>query len=178
MAAVDLEWQEVGSVRPWAMAGWLSLSLVPLVAAGHGDAKHAARPAVTALAPEQTPWGIAGEAGASARHVSIEMSDKMRFTPDQLTVRRGETIRFSLANRGQLLHEMVIGTRGALEEHAELMKRYPNMEHAEAYMAHVPAGAQGEIVWTFNRAGDFEFACLLPGHFQAGMVGRIRVVTE
>lgn len=166
----------VETLRALAMAGGLSLSMLPLVAASHGDAKHAPRPAVSALAPEQTPWGIAGEPAAATRRVRIEMSDAMRFSPDRLTIKRGETIRFELANRGQQLHEMVIGTRLALEEHAELMKRYPNMEHAEAYMAHIPAGARGEIVWTFNRAGEFEFACLLPGHFQAGMVGQLRVV--
>ena len=43
-------------------------------------------------------------------------------------------------------------------------------------MVHVAAGKSGEIVWTFNRAGEFDFACLIPGHFQAGMVGRIRVL--
>ena len=48
------------------------------------------------------------------------------------------------------------------------MVKFPNMEHDEPYMAHVAPGKTGEIVWTFNRAGDFDFACLIAGHYQAG----------
>jgi uncharacterized cupredoxin-like copper-binding protein len=69
----------------------------------------------------------------------------------------------------------VIGTPKELQEHAEMMRKHPNMEHDEPYMAHVSPGKTGDIVWTFNREGDFEFACLLPGHFEAGMRGTIRV---
>jgi uncharacterized cupredoxin-like copper-binding protein len=55
------------------------------------------------------------------------------------------------------------------------MKKHPGMEHDEPYMAHVDPGRKGTIVWTFNRAGSIEFACLIPGHFEAGMIGRITV---
>ena len=55
------------------------------------------------------------------------------------------------------------------------MVKFPNMEHDEPYMAHVKPGESGEIVWTFNRPGDFDFACLIAGHYQAGMVGKIKV---
>jgi uncharacterized cupredoxin-like copper-binding protein len=72
----------------------------------------------------------------------------------------------------------VIGTQQALDEHAALMLKFPNMAHDEPYMAHVAPGKAGEIVWTFNRAGDFGFACLIAGHYQAGMVGRITVVAR
>ena len=77
-----------------------------------------------------------------------------------------------------MLHEIVIGTSEELKVHAEMMKKFPNMEHDEPYMAHVAAGKQGEIVWTFNRPGDFEFACLIAGHFEAGMRGTIRVAPK
>jgi uncharacterized cupredoxin-like copper-binding protein len=69
----------------------------------------------------------------------------------------------------------VIGTERELKEHAALMQKFPKMEHDEPYMAHVAPGRTGEIVWLFNRAGEFEFACLIPGHFEAGMVGKIKV---
>ena len=62
-----------------------------------------------------------------------------------------------------------------LDEHAEAMLRFPGMEHDEPYMAHVAPGQSGEMIWTFNRAGEFDFACLIAGHYQAGMVGTIRV---
>ena len=124
---------------------------------------------------EQQPWGIAGEARRARRTIEIAMGDDMRFSPSNIEVRQGETIRFVLRNNGKLLHEMVIGTAKTLEEHAALMRKFPDMEHDEPHMAHVGAGRKGELVWTFNRAGEFDFACLIPGHYQAGMVGRIKV---
>jgi uncharacterized cupredoxin-like copper-binding protein len=79
-------------------------------------------------------------------------------------------------NTGQAMHEFVIGTRQENEAHAALMLRFPTMEHDEPYMAHVAPGKTGEIIWTFNRRGEFEFACLVAGHYSAGMVGTINVV--
>ena len=73
---------------------------------------------------------------------------------------------------------MVIGTKTDLQEHAALMLKFPNMEHEEPYMAHVAPGKTGEIIWKFNKAGDFDFACLVAGHYQAGMVGKIKVVAS
>ncbi len=124
---------------------------------------------------EQQPWGIAGETRDVKRTVEIAMSDDMRFTPSTLEVKQGETLRFVLRNHGKVLHEMVIGTAKALEEHAALMQKFPGMEHDEPHMAHVAAGRKGRLVWKFNRAGEFDFACLIPGHYQAGMVGKIKV---
>lgn len=124
---------------------------------------------------EQKPWGIAGDAKAAARTVRIAMGDNMRFTPSSVEVKQGETIRFVVTNKGQVLHEMVIGDKKTLDEHAALMVKFPAMEHDEPYMAHVPAGRQETLLWTFNRPGDFDFACLVAGHYQAGMVGKIIV---
>lgn len=124
---------------------------------------------------EQTDWGIAGDAKAAKRTVQISMLDSMRFSPDTITAKLGETIRFTMKNPGTLGHELVIGTQAALDEHAALMVKFPGMEHDEPYMAHVGAGHHGSIVWTFNRPGSFAFACPIPGHYQAGMVGKITV---
>ena len=142
----------------------------------HGDDHAKKKPA--ALKKEQKPWGIAGGAKAAKRTINITMTDNMRFTPDKIEVKQGETIKFLLKNDGKMLHEMVIGTKKELEEHAALMLKFPNMEHEEPYMAHVPVGKTGEIIWTFNRAGDFDFACLIAGHYQAGMVGKIMVAAK
>ena len=101
----------------------------------------------------------------------------MRFTPDKLEVKQGETIKFVLRNNGAVLHEFVLGTKKELEEHAALMVKFPTMEHEEPYMAHVAPGKTGEIIWTFNRAGDFDFACLIAGHYAAGMVGTVSVTS-
>ena len=94
---------------------------------------------------------------------------------DRSSPRRGETLRFRVQNAGKEMHEFVIGTKAENAKHAELMIKFPNMEHDEPYMAHVSPGKTGEIVWTFNRAGTFEFACLIAGHYSAGMVGTINV---
>ena len=152
------------------LAGFMAAT--PLAMA-HGEAEHTAAGPVK---KEQKPWGIAGDAKAAKRTIEIRMTDNMRFTPDTIEIRQGETIRFRHMNKGTVMHEFVLGTRAELDEHAALMKKFPNMEHDEPYMAHVPPGKQGEIVWTFNRPGEFDFACLLPGHYEAGMVGRIRVI--
>jgi uncharacterized cupredoxin-like copper-binding protein len=148
---------------------WLS---VPRNARAHGDETHA-----KAGAPkkEQKTWGIAGDARAVRRTIEVRMSDDMRFTPDRIDVRQGETLRLVLRNDGKLLHEFVLGTKQELDEHAALMIKFPGMEHDEPYMAHVPPGRTGEIVWHFNRAGEFDFACLIAGHYQAGMVGKVSV---
>lgn len=156
------------------------IALAALLAGGvqaHGDKGHDANRAATAAKaqPEQKPWGIAGEARNARRTIVIVMGDDMRFTPDRIEVRQGETVRFVVRNKGQVLHEMVLGTREELDTHAALMRKFPNMEHDEPYMAHVRPATAGELVWNFNRPGQFEFACLVDGHYQAGMMGRITV---
>ena len=124
---------------------------------------------------EQKPWGIAGDAAAVRRTIAIAMSDAMRFTPDSIRIRQGEVVKFVVSNGGALLHEMVIGTKQELDQHAALMMKFPDMAHDEPYMAHVPAGRKAELIWKFNRPGEFDFACLVAGHYQAGMVGKITV---
>lgn len=161
-------------MKPAHALALASLLLVPAAATAHGDRHHGGRAGPVVM--EQKPWGIAGQAKAVKRTIEIKMTDDMRFTPAEIEVKRGETIRFVHHNSGKVMHEFVLGTRRELEEHAELMKKFPDMEHDEPYMAHVPPGKTAEMIWHFNRVGEFEFACLLPGHFDAGMVGRIRVV--
>ena len=140
----------------------------------HGNEEH--KPRVYDVSKvEDTPFGREGNPKAVTRTIKVDMADNMRFTPANVTVKRGETIKFVVHNGGKVLHEMVLGTKEALQEHAELMKKFPEMEHADANVAHVQPGKAGEIVWQFAKAGEFEFACLQPGHFEAGMVGKVTV---
>lgn len=162
------------SARLTALLLTLAAAALPLAASAHGTATHEAK-AGESLVREQQDWGIAGLRRDAARTITIRMDDRMRFTPDRIEVREGETIRVIAHNDGATLHELVLGTRKALAEHADLMKKFPDMEHDEPWMAHVPPGGKSEIVWTFNRPGPFEFACLIAGHFDAGMVGTIKV---
>jgi uncharacterized cupredoxin-like copper-binding protein len=151
------------------LAGLLALSAGTAVA--HGPQTHGGTPVVK----EQKPWGIAADAPAAQRTITIDMGDNMRFKPDVIDLREGETVRLAIRNRGKLLHELVIGTQDELDAHAALMVKFPDMQHDEPYMAHVDPDKHGEIVWTFNRPGEFKFACLIAGHYQAGMVGTVRV---
>jgi uncharacterized cupredoxin-like copper-binding protein len=141
----------------------------------HGDTHLAKKPAYDASKVEERAFGREGDPRRVTRTVRLDMTDAFRFTPADVTVKRGETVKFVVVNRGKLLHEMVLGTTEELKAHAELMKRFPDMEHADANMAHVKPGAKGEIVWQFTKAGEYQFACLIPGHFEAGMVGRVVV---
>lgn len=151
----------------------LSLATFTIPTLAH-QAKHTAS---NAMPKEQKEWGIGGDANAVTRTIEITMLDTMRFVPDQLTIKEGEVVRLKVKNSGKVMHELVIGTKQELDTHAEMMKKHPNMEHDEPYMAHVSPRKSADIIWNFNRAGQFDFACLLPGHYSAGMVGKINVTS-
>jgi uncharacterized cupredoxin-like copper-binding protein len=154
----------------------LSIGLIALPAAqAHSPSAHKNHHAASTAPAEQKDWGIAGDPKKVTRTIEIRMTDDMRFAPQQLQIKRGETVRLVAVNAGKVLHEIVIGTPQELKAHAEMMKKFPNMEHDEPYMAHVDPGKSADMVWLFNRAGEFDFACLIPGHYQAGMVGKIIV---
>jgi uncharacterized cupredoxin-like copper-binding protein len=124
---------------------------------------------------EEHAFGRAADPQKARRTVRVDMTDQMRFHPAEITVKRGEIVRLVPANKGQLLHEMVLGTMDDLKRHAELMRKHPGMEHDEPYMAHVAPGKSGEIGWQFTQTGEFFYGCLIPGHFEAGMVGKVKV---
>ena len=141
----------------------------------HDDMKSSrARP----ISTEEHSFGRQGDPARVSRTVTVDMSDAMRFSPSEVRVKQGETIRFVAKNGGKVMHEMVLGNLAELKAHGELMKKFPNMEHDEPYMAHVPPGKTQEIVWTFTKAGEFHFGCLLPGHLEAGMIGRVIVAAK
>lgn len=151
-----------------------ALAALPAAASAHGDA-HKRGEAPAARPMVETAFGRTGDPGRASHTVRVDMNDRMRFTPDSIEVKRGETVRFVVRNSGKVMHEMVLGTMADLKAHAELMRKQPGMEHDEPYMAHVEPGKTAEIVWQFTQPGDFHFGCLVPGHFEAGMVGRVSV---
>jgi uncharacterized cupredoxin-like copper-binding protein len=160
------------AVRMLAFAA--ALAAVPLSAYPHGDAKHEKK-AAKPISTEEKDFGREGDPKKASRTVRIDMSDKMRFTPANLSIKQGETVKFVVKNSGKVMHEMVIGTIKELKEHAEMMKKHPTMEHDEPYMAHVAPGKTETMVWQFTKTGEFNFGCLVPGHFEAGMVGKLSV---
>lgn len=124
--------------------------------------------------------GVPGTAEKVNRTINVVMREtddgSMIFEPSSLEVKRGETIRFSVVNKGELEHEFVLDDHGGVQEHMALMMKFPEMEHDDPNAVRLQPGASGEILWTFTNAGEFEFACLIPGHYQAGMKGPLNVV--
>jgi uncharacterized cupredoxin-like copper-binding protein len=153
----------------------LAGAMIAGTAWAHGDGRSASK-AHTTISADEHAFGREGDPKKASRTVRIEMSDKMRFTPDRLSVKRGETVKFVVKNNGKAMHEMVIGTMKELKEHATAMKKHPAMEHEEPYMTHVAPGKTMAMVWQFTKEGTFYFGCLVPGHFEAGMIGRVEVV--
>ena len=171
----------------------IGVALAVLVFSGavsaHGGSEQKPSIRKQTQAATENAFGKAGDSKKVVRTLNVGMHDHMRFVAagpgvkragaqsasDEIRINQGDTVKFIVSNAGKTMHEMVIGTMEELKAHAELMKKHPGMEHDEAYMAHVAPGKKGEIVWQFTRPGEFYYACLVPGHFEAGMIGRIVV---
>jgi uncharacterized cupredoxin-like copper-binding protein len=122
--------------------------------------------------------GEPGDPNKPARIVEVRMfegSGKMGFEPARIEVRRGEQVRFVLRNDGEEDHEFILATVPENRRHAEVMKKNPDMEHDDPNGKRVLPHGNGEIIWRFTKRGQFEFACLIPGHYDKGMFGRIIV---
>jgi uncharacterized cupredoxin-like copper-binding protein len=126
-------------------------------------------------AAHRSDIGQPGDPNNVSRTVAITMDDTLRFNPDKISVKAGETIRFFLKNSGETEHEMVLGSMEELTIHAEMMRSMSDMKHTDPNMARLKPGQRGGIIWQFTNAGTVHFACLIPGHMEAGMVGQIKV---
>ena len=156
----------------------LALMAVLLVDASpvtaHGD-KPPGASAIDYSKAEEKPFGRASDPRNAKRTIRVDMGDTMRFSPAVLEVRQNETVRFIVKNAGKQTHEMVLGTLGELKEHAALMRKHPAMEHDEPWMAHVAPGKSAQLGWQFTKPGTYYYGCLIPGHFEAGMLGKVIV---
>ena len=153
----------------------VSLIAISGIAFAHGDEDRGKKAGSASDDGHASALGKPGNSKKVSRTVEITMSDAMRFSPASVSVRRNETVRFVLKNEGKLKHEMVLGTIKELKEHAALMLKFPEMEHADPNQASVAPGKTGELVWQFTKAGTFDFACLQAGHYEAGMKGQVVV---
>jgi uncharacterized cupredoxin-like copper-binding protein len=165
-----------------ALAGLPSTSAPGLIgvseaAAAHDHSGHDghAAPAKKKSRGRDAPFGREGDPRKVTRVIKVDMSDAMRYFPDHISVKKGETVRFVASNSGQVEHELVIGTMDDLKQHAELMKKHGGMAHNDPNATHVEPGKTGRVVWQFTRTGEFYYGCLVPGHFEAGMIGTIVV---
>lgn len=122
--------------------------------------------------------GEPGDAKKPARVVPITMQEgdgKMLFFPSRVEVRKGEQVKFMIRNSGALEHEFVLATTAENLKHGELMKKNPGMEHDDPNAIRLAPNGTTSLVWKFTKAGTFEFACLIPGHRESGMVGTVVV---
>lgn len=149
-------------------AGALLLSFGAMAAPGHGAGHGGGHDSAA-------PIGKPGNPAKVSRTIVVDMTDAMRFTPDKIDVKAGETIRFKVSNSGKIRHEMVLGTTADLNSHYQMMLKDPGMRHEEPNSVSLEAGKAGDIVWTFDKAGTVAFACLEPGHYPAGMKGAVSV---
>lgn len=160
---------------------WVPLIALPLLmtnlARAHGN-EHI-DPNMTVDNPitaQETPYGRQGMTRDVARTLEIRLDDPSRFSPDLITVTAGETVRLHLVNTGQQPHEFVLGTPDSLKAHAAMMAQMPDMAHADPNLVRIEAGKSSDLIWQFTRSGNFVYACLMPGHWQAGMQGHVTVL--
>ena len=153
--------------------------------------------ATTAAGAAASEGGEPGDAQQVSRTIEIVMHDNY-FEPEQLSFAAGETVRLKVRNEGALVHEFNIGTTAMHEAHQGQMQMMVEhgviqgdhlnhermkmdmggghtMEHNHANSLLLEPGQEAELVWTFARSDSLEFACNVPGHYQAGMVGGIHV---
>ena len=140
----------------------------------HGQAAHGDGAGLHAMMEIGQP-----ASGAPARTIEITMLETndggMIFEPGDLSFSAGETVRLKITNAGDTDHEFVMDTMTAIEEHKALMEKFPEMEHDDPNAIRLQPGETGEILWTFGTAGTFGYACLIPGHYDAGMHGPLQI---
>ncbi len=147
------------------------LALLPLTSPQADPGHHGRHPAETA-------YGRPGDPTKGGRVIQVAMretQDGMAFAPEKIEVARGEQVQFLLRNNGELDHELVIGTVEANRAHADEMANHPDMAHDDPNARRLRPRMSGVLRWQFTEAGIFEYACLIPGHREAGMVGTILV---
>ena len=124
--------------------------------------------------------GEPGDAKKPAQVIQVIMREnatdgRMLFIPDRIEVRKGEQVRFILRNNGLIDHEFVLATMEENRKHGEEMKKNPDMEHDDPNAKRLKPRQTAEIVWKFSKTGEFEFGCLIPGHPESGMIGKVIV---
>ena len=123
---------------------------------------------------ETFAYGEPGNPAKKFRVVKVVMTDTngaMHYSPDHVDISKGEQIKFVVHNEGAIDHEFVLGRVEDNKEHAAMMAAMPDMKHDEPNAISLAAGKSASLLWQFGVTGRFEFACLLPGHYEAGMHG-------
>jgi len=121
--------------------------------------------------------GKPGDEREVDRSIQVETSDNMRFSHEPFNIKDGETIKFIVSNKGAISHEFSIGTKDEHVSHGKMMVANPNMHHGPGGASiTIKPGETETLIWSFEKAGEVEAACNIPGHYQAGMYSPVMFV--
>ncbi|OWV92738.1 copper oxidase [Rhizobium sp. R72] len=159
-------------MKNYVLALAIAALATPALASGNHAGGHGEKMAV----------GDPGDKAKVTQTIRVTMKEtddgKMLFQPAVFKVRKDQTVKISIKNAGQSDHEFVLDREDKIMEHKKVMENFPEMEHADPNSIRLAAGESGEIIWTFTTDGEFKFACLIPGHFEAGMHGDVTVAAK
>ena len=144
---------------------------LPNHALAHGDEEHGA-------GAETFAAGEPADPKQPFRVVELAMTEgdgTMAFSPATVEVKKNEQIKFIIKNTGSLDHEFMLDSTEHNAKHKIAMEKNPEMEHDDPNGIRLQSSKSGEIFWKFSKGGTFEFACLIPGHYEAGMHGKVVV---
>ena len=151
-----------------------------------------------ALAGSMKMIGEKGKPSEVTRIITVKMYDNY-FEPAQINIKKDETIKFIVLNVGELVHEFNIATKEMHIKHQpemmmmvvneiilpdrvdkekmrQMAKKNPAMAHSHSNSVLLSPGEKRELVWKFNNKAKLEAACNIPGHYEAGMIVKIREI--
>lgn len=120
-------------------------------------------------------YGRPGANSEITRSIGIDINDKMRVTPTEISVKPGETIKFVVKNSAKTPQRMALGTASELKERIATLKQFPKMEMNQPNLVQVLPGESAELVWQFTQVGTFNYGCTAPACLDAGAIGKIVV---
>ena len=139
--------------------------------------------------------GLKGKESDVDRVIKVLMYDNY-YEPDLIKVKKNETIKFVVENKGELVHEFNIATKAMHLKHQpemmmmveheilladkidkkkmmEMSKKNPAMAHSHYNSVLLSPGERAELIWKFSNSVDIEAACNVPGHYDVGMIAKI-----
>ena len=139
--------------------------------------------------------GMQGNKESVDRTIKVSMYDNY-YQPNKFKIKKGETIKFIVQNKGELVHEFNIATKKMHLKHQpemlmmveneiiladkidkkkmmEISKKNPSMAHKHSNSVLLSPGESAELIWKFSNTVVLEAACNVPGHYEVGMIAKI-----
>ncbi len=173
--------QKLMPVLSGLLAGALVLGGTAQASPGATQQQHMDHSAMTHGDHGSTEASAAGRPGdptRATRTIEVTALGTMRFEPEIIQAKAGETVRIVVTNAGKLEHELTIGDRSTQLEHEKMMREMPGMEHEDPGSVTLAPGETKTLVWEFGAPRIVEFACHVPGHYPAGMVSIVEVTSQ